>query len=92
MPPTSALTSATAPFAYQTLLTEQVGEHVLVVTLNRPQVRNALNTQMWHELLDLWTRLGAEPGGQPSDEMARFVDTEIRKWAKVVKDSGAKLD
>ncbi|MCX7272031.1 MAG: enoyl-CoA hydratase-related protein [Burkholderiales bacterium] len=62
MPPTSALTSATAPFAYQTLLTEQVGEHVLVVTLNRPQVRNALNTQMWHELLDLWTRLGAEPG------------------------------
>ena len=40
----------------------------------------------------IWQSLGAEPGGQPSDEMARFVDTEIRKWAKVVKDSGAKLD
>ena len=44
------------------------------------------------ELKAIWQSLGAEPGGQPSDEMARFVDTEIRKWAKVVKDSGAKLD
>ena len=44
------------------------------------------------ELKAIWQSLGAEPGGQPPDEMARFVDTEIRKWAKVVKDSGAKLD
>ena len=44
------------------------------------------------ELKGIWQTLGAEPGGQSPDEMARFVDTEIKKWAKVVKDSGAKLD
>jgi len=52
----------TMPFTYETLLAEMNGEHVLVVTLNRPQVRNAANTRMWEELLDLWTRLEAEPG------------------------------
>ncbi len=25
-------------------------------------------------------------------EMGRFVDAEIRKWAQVVKDSGARVD
>jgi tripartite-type tricarboxylate transporter receptor subunit TctC len=44
------------------------------------------------ELKDIWHQLGAEPGGQPPAEMATFVQGEIRKWAKVVKDSGAKLD
>jgi enoyl-CoA hydratase/carnithine racemase len=47
---------------YQTLLLEQREEHILVVTLNRPQVLNALNTQMGREQLELWTRLTAEPG------------------------------
>jgi enoyl-CoA hydratase len=48
--------------AYQTLALESHEEHVLVVTLNRPQVLNALNTQMGRDKLDLWTRLAAEPG------------------------------
>jgi len=48
--------------SYQTLALEQRDEHVLVVTLNRPQVLNALNTQMGNDKLDLWTRLAAEPG------------------------------
>jgi enoyl-CoA hydratase len=48
--------------AYQTLNTEIVERHVLIVTLNRPEVLNAINTQMGIELLDLWTRLSAEPG------------------------------
>jgi enoyl-CoA hydratase len=48
--------------AYQTLALEARDEHVLVVTLNRPQVLNALNTQMGRDKLDLWTRLAAEPG------------------------------
>ena len=48
---------------YQTLKLEREGEHLLIVTLNRPEVLNAINTQMGREQLDLWTRLGAEPGG-----------------------------
>jgi enoyl-CoA hydratase len=47
---------------YQTLVLEQRDEHILVVTLNRPQALNALNTQMGKDKLDLWTRLAAEPG------------------------------
>jgi enoyl-CoA hydratase len=48
--------------AYATLRTEEPSPHVLVVTLNRPEVLNALNTEMGREVLDLWTRLTAEPG------------------------------
>ena len=47
---------------YQTIRIEPHGEHVLVVTLNRPEVANALNTQMGRDLLDLWSGLVAEPG------------------------------
>ena len=48
--------------AYQTLALETRDEHILVVTLNRPQVLNALNTQMGKDKLDLWTRLAADAG------------------------------
>jgi enoyl-CoA hydratase len=47
---------------YQTLAIEPQGEHILLVRLNRPQVLNALNTQMGKDQYDLWTRLTAEPG------------------------------
>jgi enoyl-CoA hydratase/carnithine racemase len=47
---------------YQTLLVEPRDEHLLLVTLNRPQALNALNTQMGKDKIDLWTRLAAEPG------------------------------
>ncbi len=46
---------------YPTLKTEQ-REHILVVTLNRPDVLNAINTQMGRDLYELWTSLIAEPG------------------------------
>src|SRR3954465_4181435 len=46
---------------YATLALEPQGR-VLVVRLNRPEVLNALNTQMGRDLYDLWTRLTAEPG------------------------------
>jgi enoyl-CoA hydratase/carnithine racemase len=48
--------------AYKTLAVENRGEHVLLVRLNRPEVLNAINTQMGRDQLDLWTRLSAEPG------------------------------
>jgi enoyl-CoA hydratase/carnithine racemase len=47
---------------YQTLAVEPQGEHVLLIKLNRPQVLNALNTQMGNDQHNLWTRLTAEPG------------------------------
>jgi enoyl-CoA hydratase/carnithine racemase len=47
---------------YETILTETVGEHLLKVTLNRPEVGNAKNTQMGLDLLDLWTSLIDDPG------------------------------
>jgi enoyl-CoA hydratase/carnithine racemase len=48
---------------YKTLLIESKGEHVLLVKLNRPEVLNAINTQMGRDQLDLWSRITAGPGG-----------------------------
>ena len=45
---------------YNTLQVTQHAPHLLVVTLNRPEVLNAINTQMGRDLLDLWTRLTAD--------------------------------
>jgi len=42
---------------YETLQLKRVSKHALLVTLNRPEVANALNTQMGLELRDLWTGL-----------------------------------
>ena len=47
---------------YQTLQVSAHDDNVLTVTLNRPEVLNALNTQMGHDLLDLWLRLTVDPG------------------------------
>ena len=47
---------------YTTLKTEMAEPHVLVVTLNRPEVANAINTQMGRDFLDLWTRLTEDAG------------------------------
>ena len=46
---------------YETLELERVSEHVLLVTLNRAHVANALNTQMGLDLVDLWTGLYVDP-------------------------------
>lgn len=46
---------------HDTILTETIGPHLLKVTLNRPEVGNAKNTQMGLDLLDLWTRLINDP-------------------------------
>ncbi|TCI00291.1 enoyl-CoA hydratase [Roseococcus sp. SYP-B2431] len=46
----------------ETIALETPTPHVLVARLNRPEVANALNTQMGRDLLALWTGLAAEPG------------------------------
>jgi enoyl-CoA hydratase/carnithine racemase len=48
--------------AYETLSIETPRPHVLQVTLNRPAVRNAINTQMGRDLLALWSGLIVDPG------------------------------
>jgi tripartite-type tricarboxylate transporter receptor subunit TctC len=40
----------------------------------------------------LWAEQGATAGGMPPVEMEKLVRAEIVKWAKVVKDAGAKVD
>ncbi|TFZ02697.1 enoyl-CoA hydratase [Ramlibacter henchirensis] len=47
---------------YATLKLSAGGPHLLVVTLNRPDALNAINTQMGRDMLDLWTRLTADTG------------------------------
>jgi len=43
-----------------TLTLQRHGEHVLIATLARPEALNAINTQMGHDLLALWTWLSVE--------------------------------
>ena len=49
-------------------------------TLESPEVRSKRVTQ------------GADPAFLGADDFARFLATEMPRWAQVVKDSGAKLD
>ena len=46
---------------FETLLVEGVAEHVVQVTLNRPEVFNALNTQMGADLKTVWEALYVDP-------------------------------
>ena len=49
-------------FVFETLRCNIVAPHVWQVTLNRPEVGNAINTQMGLDLLRLWTDLTSDPG------------------------------
>lgn len=44
------------------------------------------------ELKALFTRMGAEPGGNSPQEFAAFIEGERAKYARIVKLSGAKVD
>ncbi len=47
---------------YETVETQLIDDHVLLITLQRPALGNALNTQMGRDLLDLWNRLTEDAG------------------------------
>lgn len=47
--------------SYETLQLERPLDHVLVVRMNRPEVMNALNTQMGADLLTIWQSLYVDP-------------------------------
>lgn len=47
---------------FETLLLSTPQDHVLLVTLNRPEVANAFNTQMAQDLVDLFEGLALHPG------------------------------
>ncbi len=46
---------------YETLLTEDLGGGLLLLTLNRPHVANAMGTQMGRDLLHFWESINEKP-------------------------------
>ena len=60
-----------------------------IVNRIQQEVAKSLNTAAIKEKL---LAQGAVPGGTTPQEFARLIDSEIKKWAEVVKASGAKVD
>ena len=60
-----------------------------IVSRIQQEVARALGTPAIKEKL---LAQGAIPSGNTPAEFARFIDSEVRKWAPVVKTSGAKID
>lgn len=46
--------------SYDTIKVEEAAPGVMVIAFNRPEVANALSTQMGRELLDAWSKLRAD--------------------------------
>ena len=44
------------------------------------------------DIKEIWASAASDAGGQPPEQFAAFVHSEIERWAKVVKDAGVKLD
>jgi len=60
-----------------------------IVSAMQNEMRKALNGD---ELRASWTGMGAETPNLWGDDFGRFVSSEVKRWAEVVKTSGAKLD
>ena len=52
----------------------------IVAALNDPEIRNAMRN------------LGAEPSPMKADDFELYIKSEIQKWGKVIKATGAKLE
>ena len=59
------------------------------VTAMQEALRKALNQD---DLKATWTGLGTETPNLWGDDFGKFVGAEVKRWAEVVKGSGAKLD
>lgn len=60
-------------------------------------VINRLNTEIVRivqlpDITERWAALGAEPSHSAPEQFAAFLKRDLGKWAKVVRDSGAKID
>ena len=53
------------------------------------EMKKALNSD---SLKATWNDLGTESPNLWGDEFGKFVGGEVKRWAEVVKSSGAKLD
>jgi len=60
-----------------------------LVTGMQSEMRKALTSD---ELKATWTGLGTETPNLWGDDFGKFVGVELKRWAEVVKGSGAKLD
>jgi tripartite-type tricarboxylate transporter receptor subunit TctC len=60
-----------------------------IVDKFQAEMQKALGTQ---EMKDMWAGLGAEPPHLWGADFGKFVSSETKRWAEVVKASGAKLD
>ena len=60
-----------------------------VVEQMQAEMKKALNSD---ELKTLWAGLGANPPNIWGADFGSFAGLEVKRWAEVVKGSGAKLD
>jgi len=52
----------------------------VVIAMNQPDLKK------------IWAEQGADVGGMPPGELGKLIHSEIAKWAKIVKESGAQVD
>jgi len=60
-----------------------------VITAMQNEMRKALESA---EIRNTWNGLGTETPNLYGEAFGRFVSSEVKRWAEVVKASGAKLD
>ena len=60
-----------------------------VIEAMQAEMKKALNSD---ELKTLWTGLGTDTPNTYGADFGKFVGSEVKRWAEVVKASGAKLD
>jgi tripartite-type tricarboxylate transporter receptor subunit TctC len=77
---------------------EVVGWYGIIGPANMPRpLVDRLNTELLKILQNPEVRErivadGSEPAGSTPEEFRKFMHADLEKWAKVVKESGAKLD